>query len=372
MLVLGVASLFLGVGAGLARLGWNSPGATFGAIHGPLMVSGFFGTVISLERSVALGERWAYAAPLLCGLATVAAIVAVPAVLAPVLATAGSFVMLAASLVIYRRQREAFTLTLALGAASWAAGNLLWLAEQPIYVVAPWWLGFLVLTIAGERLELSRLMPPSPGAKRVFAALVALLLGGVSASLVARAAGTLALGVALTGLSLWLVRQDVARRTVRARGLTRFIAVCLLSGYVWLAVSGASMLVSGGLGYGGSAYDVAVHAVMLGFVFSMVFGHAPIIFPAVLRVGIAYSPYFYAPLVLLHVSLLLRFAGDWMGLPGLRAWGGAWNGIALLAFVLGTVAAVVRQALRPALSASGDGRKPSQSDVRASWSKEKR
>ena len=138
------------------------------------------------------------------------------------------------------------------------------------------------------------------------------------------------------------MRQDVARRTVKASGLTRFIAICLLSGYVWLGVSGMSMLLAGGPGTGGMAYDAALHAMFLGFVFSMVFGHAPIIFPAVLRVTVPYSPYFYAPLALLHVSLFIRLAGDWMASPQWRAWGGALNGLALLAFVLGTAGAVIR------------------------------
>jgi len=40
--------------------------------------------------------------------------------------------------------------------------------------------------------------------------------------------------------------------------------------------------------------------------------------------------------------LSLRVAGDWMMLAQWRAWGGALNGIALLAFVLGTIAAVLR------------------------------
>jgi hypothetical protein len=143
-------------------------------------------------------------------------------------------------------------------------------------------------------------------------------------------------------LSLWLMRQDVARRTVKGRGLPRFIAVCLLTGYVWLALSGLTILVSSGLGYGGASYDAALHAVLLGFVFSMVFGHAPIILPAVLRVAVPYTPYFYLPLALLHVSLVVRLAGDWMILPQWRAWGGALNSVALLAFVLGTIAAVLR------------------------------
>jgi hypothetical protein len=74
----------------------------------------------------------------------------------------------------------------------------------------------------------------------------------------------------------------------------------------------------------------------------MVFGHAPIVLPAVLRVSVPYTPYFYLPLALLHLSLLIRVAGDWMTLVQWRAWGGALNGIALLAFVLGTITAVLR------------------------------
>jgi hypothetical protein len=38
------------------------------ALHGPLMVSAFLGTVIALERAVALGRTWAYGAPLGAGL----------------------------------------------------------------------------------------------------------------------------------------------------------------------------------------------------------------------------------------------------------------------------------------------------------------
>ena len=346
LLLLAFVSLFVGMGAGLARLGWPMPVADLAALHGPLMASGFFGTVISLERAVALRRRWAYGAPLLTGLAVLASIFGAPAITAPALAAAGSAVMLAASVVIYRRQQALFTLTLVLGAASWTVGNFLWLLGHPVYMVAPWWIAFLVLTIAGERLELSRFLAPSPVAKRVFTALLALLLGGVTASLAVRAAGTVALGIALAGLAAWLMRQDVARRTVKTSGLPRFIAVCLLSGYVWLAVGGIAIVLSGGLATGGTGYDAALHAVLLGFVFSMVFGHAPIIFPAVLRVAVPYAPYFYAPLALLHASLLLRLAGDWTALPHWRAWGGALNGIALLAFVLGTIAAVIAGVVR--------------------------
>ena len=202
------------------------------------MVSGFFGTVISLERAVALSRRWAYLGPLLAGLGGGVAILGGSAQLAAAPLRAGQHHLVGASFVIYRQQRELFTLTLALGATCWLLGNLLWLAGAPVTATVPWSIAFFVLTIAGERLELSRLLPPSPVAKRVFAALMLGMLIAVAASTFAWTEGTLLLGACLLGVALWLMRQDVARRTVHGRGLTRFIAVCLLSGYVWLAAAG--------------------------------------------------------------------------------------------------------------------------------------
>jgi len=344
LLVLAFASLFAGVAAGLARLGWPFPPpvAELAVLHGPLMACGFFGTVIGLERAVALSRRWGYFGPLLTGLGAAAGILGAPFAAAPVLVSMGSGVMAAVSVTFFRRQCELFTLTLALGAVCWLLGNLLWLAGRPIYAAVPFWIGFLVLTIAGERLELSRVLPPSAVARRVFVAAILVLLAGIAISTFAWNAGTLLLGGGLLLLAMWLMRQDVARRTVKGRGLPRFIAVCLLTGYFWLALSGLAILSSSGLGYGGAAYDAALHSVLLGFVFSMVFGHAPIILPAVLRVTVPYTPYFYLPLALLHFSLLVRLAGDWMMLPQWRVWGGALNGIALFAFVLGTITAVLR------------------------------
>ncbi|MGE5088797.1 MAG: hypothetical protein ACM3QY_06700 [Candidatus Levyibacteriota bacterium] len=342
LLALGFASLIAGIGAGLARLGWSVPGAGLAYVHGPLMASGFFGTVISLERAVALRRRWAYAAPLLSGMATLASLVAAPSLFAPALATLGSLVMVAASASVHARQRELFTLTLALGALAWTAGNLVWLAGASIAVAVPWWIAFLVLTIAGERLELSRLLPPSPAARRIFALLLLAILAAATLSMIAYAPGTTLLGLALAALAAWLMRQDIARRTIRSRGLTRYIAACLLSGYVWLAVAGVAMVVAGGLGVGGASHDAALHAVMLGFVFSMVFGHAPIIIPSVIGVAIPYSRWFYAPLALLHASLLLRVAGDALADAQWRALGGMLNAAALAAFILGTLIAALR------------------------------
>ncbi|HEU0219723.1 MAG TPA: hypothetical protein VFQ98_02820 [Gallionella sp.] len=340
LLILGFVSLASGVLAGLARLGWGVPlpSAQMVLLHGPLMVSGFLGTVIGLERAVALGHRWAYAGPLLTGLGGVAILLGFPIYVGASAMALGSAVLLSGTTLIMLRQHELFMVTMALGAVSWLAGNLLWLAGAEVPAVVALWVNFLVLTIAGERLELSRFLPPSPGAKRIFAAILAILLTG--GFLGVTGAGIVIYGIGLLGLALWLLRQDVARRTVKEQGLTRFIAVCLLSGYAWLAIGSLVLLAAGSLA--GAAYDTVLHAILLGFVFSMVFGHAPIIFPAVVRVRMPYHWTFYLPLLALHASLLMRLAGSGLMLPELHRLGGLLNAAALVLFILSTISSVIR------------------------------
>ena len=155
--VLGFASLILGVLAGVSRLGWVGlpPGIVqLIPIHGPLMVCGFFGTLIGVERAVALGRRWAYLGPACTGTGAAALLLGAPHILGAALVTLGSAGLVAASLQVYRVHAALHTATLVLGALSWLIGNALWLTHATVYDVVPWWSGFLVLTIAGERLEL--------------------------------------------------------------------------------------------------------------------------------------------------------------------------------------------------------------------------
>lgn len=341
MLVLGMLSLLGGVAAGLLRLGWAVPVprlavAELAAWHGPLMVAAFFGTVIALERAVALGRRWAYLAPAAAGAGGVALLAGLPMPLVGLLLSLSSLVLCMATAVIHCTQRQVHTLVLlAATVCALAAALAQWAGVAPPWLVGGW-LGFLVLTIAGERLELSRFLPPSPVARRVFLVLVALLLPALPFFFVLPQMS----GALLFALALWLLRQDVARRTVKQAGLTRFIAVCLLSGYFWLAAGGSLLLA--GFAAHPFIYDAALHAIFVGFVLAMVFGHAPVIFPAVLRVKLPYHPVFYLPLLVLHGSLLLRVVGDLAMLPEWRALGGAGNAAAIAVFVLTMLSAALR------------------------------
>jgi hypothetical protein len=59
------------------------------------------------------------------------------------------------------------------------------------------------------------------------------------------------------------------------------MAVCLIAGYVWLAVGGILWLLFAQLFGAGPRYDAMLHSIFLGFVFSMIFAHAPIILPTI-------------------------------------------------------------------------------------------
>jgi hypothetical protein len=293
------------------------------------MVCGFLGTLIGVERAVALGRGWPYAAPLLSALGALALIIGWPAAGLMTLASLGLGLVFGAML---QRQAALATGVMALGVVLWLVGNVCWLAGWPLYQAVPWWAGFLVWTIAGERLELSRLLRLSRGSQGAFVLSLGVYLGGLGLSLWHVTAGTGLTGCGMLGLAVWLLRYDIARRTVRQKGLTRFIAVCLLCGYVWLGASGVLSVLYGGV-IAGPLYDAVLHTLFLGFVFTMICGHGPIIFPAILGRPVPYHPGFYAPGVLLQASLLARVSGDLLGWAAGRQWGGLLNAGAMLLFL---------------------------------------
>jgi hypothetical protein len=218
---------------------------------------------------------------------------------------------------------------------------VLWLGGTAVPVLAPWLVGFVVLTIAGERLELARIaMGPSAGSTLVLIA--SGLLTGVVAALLWPRPGTALLGAALLALTGWLAAHDVARRTIHTAGLTRYMAGCMLAGYCWLGVAGASWLL-GGPALDGVRYDALLHAVFLGFTLSMIMAHAPVILPAVLRRPLPYHPALIAPAALLHASLALRlWVGDALGSHGAWVTGGVLNIVAVLSFLAVAVGCTVR------------------------------
>ena len=332
LLALGVVALLTGLWGAIERLGWMLPsGSSLAIFHGPLMISGLFGTLISLERAVALNQRWGYAAPALAGLGTLFLVAGAPEGLGAGAYAAAAAVLAGASLTITAQQPAVFTGTLLFGALAWFTGDVLWLMGQPVPDLVGWWLTFLILTIAGERLELSRLMPQRRGSEALFLFAVGLLVAGAQNGLMTEN-GAVLFGLALIVTTLWLVRHDIARVNIRRTGQTRFMAACMLGGYAWLGLAGAGLIVFSPAEHR-FGYDIALHAVLIGFVLSMVFGHALIILPAVARIRVAYVPSLYAPLLLLHVSLALRAGAGLTGWEAARKGSGPLTLLAIATFI---------------------------------------
>jgi hypothetical protein len=212
----------------------------------------------------------------------------------------------------------------------------------PIFQIIFWWMSFLVLTIGGERLELNRVLHPAPRRNLVFGIFAGALFAGAILSAFNLSWGARLSGLSMLALSLWFLKNDLATRNIRhSNPLTRYIATCLFGGFIWLGLSGIIYLYFGAL-YAGPLYDAAVHAVFVGFVISMIFGHAPIIFPAVLGVPVTFYRAFYTHLTLLHLSLILRITGDLTNLVAVRKWGGLLNEVAILLFLGMTIYSIVK------------------------------
>lgn len=335
-------ALLSGLDAALLLLGLPAPVSTerLSQVHGVVLVLGFVGTVIVLERATALGRWIGFAAPGLLGTGAVMLVIdAVPLPAAKTVLVAGTAAFTALYLPLWRRQRDAALLTQLLAAALSCAAAILWLGDVPVARLMPWLIAFIVLTIAAERVELARItMGAGAGGRLLLAAWST--TAALVVSLIHADAGAMLLGAVLAVLTGWLVRHDVARRTISARGVTRFMAACMLAGYAWLAVA-AGILLFGHPG-GQAAYDAVLHAVFLGFTISMIMAHATTILPAVLRISLPYRAVMWVPMLLLHAGLILRIGfGD--GLGGQAAWqlGGVLNIAALLLFLLVAVGSAI-------------------------------
>jgi hypothetical protein len=75
-----------------------------------------------------------------------------------------------------------------------------------------------------------------------------------------------------------------------------------LAGYIWLAIYGLSFIIPN------INYDLRIHSLLLGFVFSMVFAHARMILPSILKTTAKFLKIpNYIAFILFEASLIARF-----------------------------------------------------------------
>lgn len=328
--------------------------------HGEMMIFGFLAPLILTERYLGAAAfrlpRVFQLMPLLAALGALLKLLSWVSS-AAILNTAGSISLAVAVLfyvyvlgVVAGKSAQPLPFRyMSLGAATLLVSALLSInrspAGNPAFTLLL--ISFPVLTIIGERVELSRFLAPAVF-RRARWGLWGVTLGSIllllritavdSSYLVA--AWTLFLAIAVAPL----VGPETALVRAGQRGLYRYLGWHLAFAYLWLLI-GLVILAVGGETY--PLYDAGTHSLAIGFVFTMIMAHAPVIAPVLLKRNVQETKLSYWPLVLLTLSTAMRVAGNVLSgmgvqLPGLSGLSGV---AALLAIILFIV--MIVRALKP-------------------------
>lgn len=361
LLPLVLLSLVAGISGGWIRLGSvviAIPEAA--ASHGLLMVGGFLGTLISLERAMVMKQKSWLVLPLFSGLSMIPFLLGYPSP-GLVLLLLGSIGL---SIIMHLQTLKhplIHTVLLYVGAACWFVGNFLAWQTGLIAAGSTWWIGFLMFTIVGERLELSQFLPVPSWSKNALKSLLALFALGLVIPF--HSWGNEIMGLSALMIAFWLLRFDMAKVAARKTHQFRYIGVGLRIGYVWLGIHGLVLLA-------GEAhalyYDLMLHTFFLGFTFSMIWAHAPIVFPTIF--GIRETP--YHPILWLtwsafQLSLLGRIGATLLDEFALRKVFGLINGYLILihfGLMAGVVLLKIFRARKKTLPGNIDHQKKPQID----------
>ncbi len=278
-------------------------------LHGVVLVSAFFGTLIALERAIFIKRFWTWGPPLL-------SVIAYGTLLAKDYFTAGMIWVVAAfwltmvNLYAWWKVPSRSALLFILGAFGWWVGNSYWTIEGDSVSSMTWWYAFLLLTILGERLELNRVLG-LPG--RIRQALIVTMWfwsGGILAEQIHEPFGDVVQGLMVLLMAAWLFRYDMARHLICEACLSRFIGITLLVGYAWLVLFALLLIAHHWLPI---PVDVLWHSFFLGFAFSAVFAHLPVMLPVLLGINVRYKRMLYVPVVMFHLALVMRFGAASLG-----------------------------------------------------------
>jgi hypothetical protein len=329
VLPLVVLSLLLAIWSGWIRIGWSLPGNAGTAHHGALMIGSFLSTVIFLERAVTFKSKLVLLLPFVNGLSAVFFIAGLPLV-AQSLLLAGSLGFCIMCLYFIYRYHELYYYLFFAAAFCLAIANWLLIRTQFFPQAVPWFMGFFLFTIVAERLELSRFLVLTK--KQNYLLLFCLAVTFIGLLIPFHYNGNVVFATGLILTACWLFRYDMAMKSIRKAGQHRYSAILLITGYVWLIITAAFL-------YAGNVnafwYDATLHSFFIGFVISMIFSHAPIILPAVLKLPVKpYRPGLYVLFAIMQLSLIARVIADGFLLVAVRKWSGMLNGITLLLFFI--------------------------------------
>lgn len=329
--------LLVALYSALGRVGWSLPIPEIAAKHGFLMVSGLFGTLISLERSLILKNRWWLSIPIFSAFSVV--------LIFNYEVVAFGLQLLAATLLTilyihqWKKYAENYFFGLCLSSLSWGMAAVVLLAGKAFAAASMWYLLFLLFTIVAERLELSKFVATPKWAKPLLLALLALLFAAQAIPF--HWGANYVSGILVAGIAYWLMNFDIININLKKKGFFYYTGSSLFGGYAWLMLSGVLMALPLDAPY---HYDAVLHSFFIGFAFLMLYAHAPIIFPALLGTG--HKPFhkiLYLPVFATHALLLLRLFADYSLNWQLRKWTGLLQ-IVVMLFFFGSFAVLMLQA----------------------------
>jgi hypothetical protein len=329
-------SLLFGILTGWFKIGWEFSSTAVWPVHGAIMTGGFIGTLICLERTVSFKYKSALIIPIISSFSIIFFLLhfTETAYLLLLIASIGLCIIY---FLIYFEHSEIHILIMAAGAFCWMIGNIFLIRTHFYPVAAMWWIAFLFFTILGERLDLSKYLMIKKWQKILLVSFLALYIIGILMPF--HGSGGYITGISLIGSALWLFRYDMAKKSLIKDGQHYYSGIVLLTGYAWLIICG--LLFAWGA-YSGLFYDASLHSFFLGFAFSMIFAHAPIILPGVLKLQInIFNRFLYVWFILLQLSLLIRIASVFNPYIFSKQIGGLLNGIAILGFILNIIVNVV-------------------------------
>jgi len=336
ILPLVMLSLLTGIFSGWFRIGWNLPLSLPSGEHGALMVGSFLGTLICIERSVSFPNKIALLVPLVNSLSIIFFLLGMPKT-AYIFLILGGAGLTGIYYMVYFKHKGMHLLIMMAGAMCYLIGSVVLFNTSFYPSAVMWWIAFLFLTITGERLELSRfiLLKNTNKKQAVLIILISLFIISIILPFHSSAGSVLA-AVSMIGSALWLFKFDMAKHSLKKPGVSFYSGLLLITGYVWLVFTGLFFAFGA---YFGSFYDSSLHAFFLGFVFMMIFAHAPVILPAVLKLKI--SPFgrsLYLWYGLLNVTLVFRVMMFIPELAPYKQWAGMFNGIAIIGFFINMIA----------------------------------
>lgn len=329
-------ALISGMFGGLIRMGWAFSFPQAAGYHGLLMTGCFMGSLITLERMVTMKSKWWMIFPTTCALA-------VPFVLTGKV-TAGVILLMISSVGLVAfycyhlwKYAETYWYILFSGSSFWLAGNIVFFQTESVPIALNWWVGFILLTILGERLELTKFLPVPKWEKQMLVALLVITCFGLVAGAHSHMTWVYPLGG--LGLVFWFVRNDMARKSVKKSGYQRYLGFGILTAHFWLLLHFIGLLL---FSENIAGYDIYIHTFFLGFGFSMIWAHAPMLLPALLKLPTkGYKPVIWIVWTGFQLSLFLRVLTAFLGFMEWKKWTSMANGILILLMFVSMVLIMV-------------------------------